>query len=463
MSLRSQVSPYVLVGASIADLPNPATVAQGYIFHAHTGEAFILEIDPATQVRSWAVFQSAGLSTGWPKYVVSTVAGPAAQFTDPQSAVNAAVLDGHGPSAPAIVLVMPGPYALTGGVLTMAAGIDVVGLAGSAVPGAAAPASDVVFTGDILANFASGAATIANVTVVGRLFVTGSAAFSLSVSQSLFSAPAGDALGYSNTGAGSQLFLQQSTFLGNAAGGARGASISSTTVTVTATDCTFSGTGGAPKTAAALAHRAGNLFLRCTFNGAINEQTGGSGTMEYRDCIYNPTSSFVMQISGGSTSNVFGGKIIGSPTDPFFQTTGPGTATLLANKILVPSGNHISIATSLVSTTANYEFRDYSEANIAGSTPFAVSASLLPDVLTLSQTGAWTLTLPSLQGVISGQRVTITNLHATPGALTMTPNGTDTVSGQATYTSSANVRSVTLQTRTEGGTMDWRIVSLSPL
>lgn len=462
MSLRSQISPFVLVGASIADLPNPATVAQGYIFHAHTGEAFILEIDPATQTRSWAVFQSAGLSAGWPKYVVSTVAGPAAQFTDPQSAVNAAVVDGHGPSAPAIVLVMPGPYALTGGVLNMAAGIDVVGLAGSAIPSVGIPASDVVFTGDVAVNFASGAATLANVTVAGRLLITGSTTFSFSVSQTVFSAAAGDALSYSNTGAGSQLFLQQSTFLGNGVG-MRGASISSTAVTVTATDCTFSGTGGAPKTAAALAHRSGNLFVRCTFNGAINEQSGGTGTMEYRDCIFNPNSSFVIQISGGATTNVFGGKIIGSPTDPFFQTTAPGTATLVANKILVPSGNHISIGASLVGSTASYEFRDYSESNIAGSTPFAVSASSLSDVITVTQNGAWALTLPSLLGVLSGQRITITNLHATPGALTMTPNGADTVSAQATYTSSVSVRSVTLQTRNESGTTDWRIVSLSPL
>lgn len=462
MSLRSQISPFVLVGASIADLPNPATVAQGYIFHAHTGEAFILEIDPATQTRSWAVFQSAGLSSGWPKYVVSTVAGPAAQFIDPQSAINAAVVDGHGPNAPAIVLVMPGPYTLTGGVLNMAAGIDVVGLAGNAITAVGVPASDVIFSGDVVVNFTFGAATIANVTVAGRLLITGSSTFNFSVSQSLFSATVGDALSYTNTGAGSQLFLQQSSFIGNGAG-LRGASISSTAVTVTATDCTFSGSGGSPTTAAFLAHRSGNLFTRCTFSGTVNELNGGSGTQEYRDCVFSPNGSVVLQICSGSTSNVFGGKIIGSPTDPFFQGHAPGPATLVANKILVPGGNHISIGASLLSSVANYEFRDYSESNIAGSTPFAVSQSSLSDVITVTQNGAWALTLPSLLGVLSGQRITITNLHATPGALTMTPNGADTVSAQATYTSSVSVRSVTLQTRNESGTTDWRIVSLSPL
>lgn len=56
MSLRTQVSPYTLIG-HIADLPNPASVAQGMLFHADdTGECRILVINPATGVRSWDEF-----------------------------------------------------------------------------------------------------------------------------------------------------------------------------------------------------------------------------------------------------------------------------------------------------------------------------------------------------------------------------------------------------------------------
>lgn len=56
MSLRTQVSPYTLIG-NLSDLPNPASVAQGHLFHAaDTGDCLVLVIDPATGIRSWQEF-----------------------------------------------------------------------------------------------------------------------------------------------------------------------------------------------------------------------------------------------------------------------------------------------------------------------------------------------------------------------------------------------------------------------
>lgn len=53
MTFRTQISPTVSLG-NLADLPNPATFAQGAIFHAvDTGQTFILHILTSTGARQW--------------------------------------------------------------------------------------------------------------------------------------------------------------------------------------------------------------------------------------------------------------------------------------------------------------------------------------------------------------------------------------------------------------------------
>ena len=54
--LRTQVDPYVLVG-NLADLPSPADIAQGTLFHAEdTGDCRILVINTLSGVRYWDLF-----------------------------------------------------------------------------------------------------------------------------------------------------------------------------------------------------------------------------------------------------------------------------------------------------------------------------------------------------------------------------------------------------------------------
>ncbi len=66
MALRTQVDPYVLVG-DLADLPNPADVAQGTLFHAEdTGDCRILVINPASQFRYWDPFCGTSAASGPP-------------------------------------------------------------------------------------------------------------------------------------------------------------------------------------------------------------------------------------------------------------------------------------------------------------------------------------------------------------------------------------------------------------
>src|SRR5882724_4919640 len=119
MALRTQTNPYILVGDTVADLPNPSSVAQGTIFHAHSGEAMVLVISPATGIRSWETFQSSAADTSWPKYVVAPTLGPRALFTSIQTAIDTAATDGHNAANPTVVLVFPGAYSENGAALAM--------------------------------------------------------------------------------------------------------------------------------------------------------------------------------------------------------------------------------------------------------------------------------------------------------------------------------------------------------
>lgn len=75
MALRNQVSPNVLIG-KIADLPNPASMPQGYIFYADdVAVTFILRIVSGTGVRQWDPIAT----TVAP--VITTVGGPGLDTT----------------------------------------------------------------------------------------------------------------------------------------------------------------------------------------------------------------------------------------------------------------------------------------------------------------------------------------------------------------------------------------------
>lgn len=458
MSLRPQISPYILTGSTLADLPNPASVPEGYVFRAHTGEALALEINPATGARSWVQFQGTSANQGWPKYVVAPVTGPLAQYTSIQAGIDAAFADGHGLGNPTAVYVLPGVFSQEpNNTITMRAGIDVIGLGGT-VLNVGGPQGDVSFIGNIQVDI-TGQSSIVGMTVQGLLFITGTGGSGVGVINSQFFSSTGPALAYNNTGS-SSLYLKNSSFSA-IAGANKGADIS-TTVLLDAEDCLFSGNGTA--FSVSMKWNNNNKFVRCTFSGSVvgTGIAAPSSSVEFRDCIYNPGSHEVMSIFSGAVAEISGGKIVGLGTEPMFKAIGGSSATLKMNNLENIAANHISIDTTLLLSSPTYTFRDYNESNIAG-TPFTVPQAAMTDVFTVTQTGAWAVVLPALTGIFTGQRVTITNLHATPGALTLTPTGGDTVSGQSPYVTAAAARSVTLQAKSDGGTFDWRIVAISPL
>lgn len=79
MAFRTQQYPYIMLG-NLADLPNPASVPQGYIFHAvDTGATFILHILTSSGLRQWdpiATITTVGASGQDTTYLGGTLVPP---------------------------------------------------------------------------------------------------------------------------------------------------------------------------------------------------------------------------------------------------------------------------------------------------------------------------------------------------------------------------------------------------
>lgn len=111
MALRTQTSPYVLVGA-LADLPNPASVPQGYIFYASdTGGSYILDIDTASGVRTWDTFIVAHAGVGQYTVLAGVAIGTVVRISaaDTVSAADAGAIA----TMPAIGVITAKPTSTT--------------------------------------------------------------------------------------------------------------------------------------------------------------------------------------------------------------------------------------------------------------------------------------------------------------------------------------------------------------
>lgn len=125
--MDTQVAPFYLE-APIASRPAPEVTPLGYIFHAtDTLDTFVRAINPVTNAPRWDALGN-GATGMLTKYWVN-VAGqqPAAPYVSIQTAVNAAVADGHGSAHPAVIFVLPGTYSEN---VTLPSGISLRGMEG---------------------------------------------------------------------------------------------------------------------------------------------------------------------------------------------------------------------------------------------------------------------------------------------------------------------------------------------
>lgn len=189
--MDTQVAPFFLEAAR-AKRPAPEITPLGYIFHAtDTLETFVRAIDPVTNLPRWDLI--GGGSSGFlsSKYWVNAAGQvPVTGFTTVQSAVNAAVADGHGPTNPAVICILPGTYVED---VTLAAGISlfavVNGFLGTALIQGNVDASLISSGTNSLSNIAiiggfsaQHLAATTQVIFMDNLFITNSAGTAVSMS-----------------------------------------------------------------------------------------------------------------------------------------------------------------------------------------------------------------------------------------------------------------------------------------
>jgi hypothetical protein len=105
MALRAQIDPYVLIGDTLGDLPDPGEMAQGILYHStSTGDCLVLVIDTLTGERRWDPF--CGACSG-----CTGVAGPTG-VTGPSGGTGATGATGAtGPAGTDVTLAADAPIA----------------------------------------------------------------------------------------------------------------------------------------------------------------------------------------------------------------------------------------------------------------------------------------------------------------------------------------------------------------
>lgn len=157
--MDTQVAPFFLESAR-ANRPAPEITPLGYIFHANdTLETFVRAVDPTTNLPRWDSIGGSSSGSLSSKYWVNAAGQiPVVGYTTIQSAVNAAVADGHNDTNPAVIIILPGTYTEN---VTLAPGISLF-----------SPINGYIGTTLIIGNvsadlIASGTNSLSNILIVG--------------------------------------------------------------------------------------------------------------------------------------------------------------------------------------------------------------------------------------------------------------------------------------------------------
>lgn len=178
-----------LAGADIETAMPAAGKPVGTVAFDLTALAFYQVCQTAGDAHVWRSL--GGSAAGWSKYVVSSQAAPIAPYATIQSAVAAAVADGHGNAAPAVILIMPGAYSAS---VNLPPGITLFGLVGDAGPNTSY--KPVALAGNVTVTLAAGADRVGlfNLAVAGNLTVTGAGAGTVACGNCSFVPASGSAV-----------------------------------------------------------------------------------------------------------------------------------------------------------------------------------------------------------------------------------------------------------------------------
>ncbi len=402
-----------------------------------------------------------------PKYFVSTQATPAAPYTTITAAIAAAVADGHTASLPAVVLVEPGTYAEA---VALKDGIHVVALGTAATMdlgiGAAATTEqcDVVIQGAVTldAGFTEGGLVGIQVqpasATVPLAFGTNANAFKLRLSGCILKATGASTPCVTGSPSAAPFLVMDrcKLFNGTTQTGVAGISITTAMGGIdllhvsiqanAASDTSISFGGATP-------HRSKS----CTFFGGIVNVAGASA-MVFEDCnLITSGQAYIAVTAGAPTVTWINGVLQGSGA----ITNLTGTFTFTRRGIIGSDANGLQPATTVTFTLTRgllppITSRDNGAANLTAAN------FLLADCHTLDTTASGrTVALPAANTYPPGQPTSLVVKNGA-NAITVTPNGTDTINGvNASMLTTASLKGCCDIMRDPNATTNWIMLSIT--
>lgn len=421
-----------LGGSPIETVAPAAGKPVGTIAFATDTEAFYENCQTAANAHIWKPLNGAS-AAGWSKYVVSGQATPVAPYSTIQSAITAAVADGHDATHPASILIMPGTYTET---ITMAPGIALIGFAEPLL----GPSATIVGTVNV-ALAVDGACAFSDLLITGNLVLGGTHAQTLSLINVGVLASAGSAIADTNSGAGTITFFNSAIATTDAAGFAM---TCSNARTILAQETSFSGllansalswAGGSP------------IFRRCDVIGRVVLATAGTAT--FSESRLRATGQAVVTAGAGTTASIIRSSLESDGTNVL---DGAGTISTNDNTFT----NSSAIATTL--TTA--PFRAIPQ--LVHSKPAVVAnAATFPfasDVAIVDQSaGVVTITLQPIARYLDGEVITVKS-NGAANVVTVKGNGAELIDGANTL--ALNVSFGLCQLMADRADGLWRVIAV---
>lgn len=428
MALHTAVNAQVLIGDTIADRPNPATVpTEGTIFHEKTtGNCSVLVIS-AAGVHLWDQLCAVPGPTGptgatglvqWPKYVVSK-GDPVAPFATISAAIAAAVAAGHGSANPATVLVHPGTYTEN---VTLRGGIAVVAFDQS-VNLVAGGSTNTTISGNVTCNAGdSGNFVLNGFFVLGTITdaVASTNLFLSNISQTV-GAIAGDMVSVNVSGV--TLQIENSIFTNNGTGAyIRGGS----GTLIVAFDSFFLGTNSQVGIVVGA-----NSFINELFGCLVDGQIvlGANSFLEVNASDCNAVTIPNFSLAAGSSVVVEGGSLSQNSAGVSIFS---GSGSYSVNG--VPSVNGFQSDTTITQTAPDLLLHSHTRSAPGSGAAFTLNANF--DEFVLTPSGAATAALPDTRATLNGQRITIKSAN---GAFAITVNAAagDVIDGAGSVTIAA--------------------------
>jgi hypothetical protein len=420
----------------------------------------------------WVQTAGGGANGIWPKYVVSKATGPNATYQTISAAITAAFVDGHTGAAPAAILVMPGTYVEN---VTLLDGMWLMGLSEPAQQdlnfsgtSATSETLPVVITGSVSLDAGFKVGGIANLqiappaTVVPFQIGANSFAFSFRAFGCIFSATgaATPVVTGAPTGAPSLSFDHCKLVNTTTQAGVGGLSLTTAIAELDFLDSSIQCNVG---TDAAMLFGAVVTLLRCkntAFLGEI-EFVAGASSAFFEKCslTVSGATQYIAVTAGAPTVVWVDGSMIGSGATPNLT----GTFTFTRRGILGSDANGLQPATTVTMNILRgladaYTSRDNGAGNLIAANVF------LADVHTLDTTAAGRgVALPAANLFPPGVAVTFCAHQSGAGAfaITVTPNGADTINGlNNPVVTAANVKGCASVMRDPNATTNWILLSI---